>query len=976
MMGGLSNNLGLGFCLVLVLVGNLFGAVPPLFENRGTIHNAQVDAVRFINSGQFTVVDLSTNAGPYQIRNTSFFTNEQGGTMSFNPGAVMELVTGNSRIFMENFVNLGDIQVSGLGRFDARSKNILSSGNISSSTGGRVRLEGSDINIERGALTAVIESNQFVDDVLIRPLFYRAPREVEDVYWGGGNGGVFQFSSFQTALNIFPTQFERTLAFSPTHEVDHPAEQGISSLNSFKSLIFSNHQSFVFTQLVTLSNLTTTVVLVNTNQLTTNMLVDVRFDPMAFGAPAAVVRIGYTDTNFRDGTIDIKKMYFVDHSLDQTNSTPLLTVADNIDAVGFRPRPFQISRGEDLDAYFAITSSANTIQTNDTFFRQDFSNTFTTNYRYWSYAAKIGDPITNALTVFGDGGNLALSDVTNLSGRVEIFSDTLNMRLARIEAENTIIINSADLQDTTRSLIKAPNVIFNVKKSAGTLALTNFVPADVPALNGVVRAFSSVWTNQSGPMQFTYHVLMLDLSQLDVKQAVRMPSLNITATNLVIQNVLNAGRSLVFDSPAVTFRAGTELRLNPDTIPNLVTTNFPSMTHFTNSGIITVPGLADIVGTASAGLKKMVTDGIIIGNSLNIVAESFQSSGTNGTAIVLPDGGTMPGGGPLRLRVNSAKLESTTNAPGRFFAGGSIDFRGNVFELRNQRIETPAKFFINATNSIKDRDGLGNNLISTGLGFESRVKPPEGDFRGTTFEIHVGFNDEVTNVWPGVDVGPFIGGYTNNMAMGKLVIDTTNNILSVDLTRFEGAGVSNALYVDFLELRGEVTNDLASRLSIADNMRVYFANSNVDVDVLDGALGGRLKWVKDYAGLNSGIVVHVDGRTFLVNEKKFNSLTIDSDGDGQANAVDQKPFEGVVLKTNVVISAVSTNRTIDLTWEAAANTVYQIDVNTSLTNLTTTNWSFLRNFTNTATSSGDATIQDVIPNNSPPSRYYRISYVP
>ncbi|MBG88286.1 MAG: hypothetical protein CMO80_15470 [Verrucomicrobiales bacterium] len=943
-----------------------------VFENRGTTNNAQVDACVFINSGQFTVIDNSFRALPYQTRNTSLFTNEQGGVMSFQPGVILELVTNNTRVFMDSFVNFGDIRVSGLGRFDARSRNVVSSGNISSSTGGRVRLEGNNISVERGALSALIESNVTTDVRLFQPLFFSNPRGVEDIYWGGGIGGQHQLLSVPSSLSIEPTQFGLASAITPIHEVIYPASGAVSTLSN---LLFTNHMSFVYTQQIALSNLSTTVVIINTNPMTTNMTIDVRFDPSYLFAPAPVIQLGHTDTNFRDGTIVTNKIYFIDHLLDQTNTPALLTIADNTNDVTFRPRNYQISRGSDFDFYFSnSTVVANSVQTNDTFFRQDFSNTFTTNYRYSAYAARIGDPVTNAMTVFGDGGNLALSDVTNLPGRVEIFSDSLNMRLSRLEAENTIIINTENLQDSSRSLIKAPNVIFNVKKANDTLALTNFVPASVPAFNGFIEAFSASWTNQSGPQSFTYHVLMLDVKDLAVEQAVRLPSLNLSATNLVVQNILNAGRSFVFDSPAVTFQDGTELRLNLNTIPNLLPTNFPSMTHFTNSGIITVPGLADFVGPAgSSGLTKMITDGTILANALNITASSFQSSGTNGTAIVQPSG-IIAGGGPLRLVADSAKLESNTNAPGRFFAGGSIDFRANVFELQNQRIETPGKFFLNATNSIKDRDGLGNNLISTGLGFESRVKPPLGDLRGTTIEITVGFNDEVTNVWPAADVGPFIGGFTNNLAVGKLVIDTTNNFLSTDLTRFEGASVSNAIYIDFLELRGQVTNDLAGHLSIADNMRIYFANSNVDIDLLNGALGGKIQWVKDYAGLNSGIIVNVDGRTFLVNEKKFNSRTVDSDGDGQANAVDQRPFEGVVVKTNVVLSTVTTNLGVNITWEAAANTVYRIEANT---NLNTTNWVFVTSFTNTATSSGDVSLQEIISaTNRPAARYYRISYVP
>lgn len=215
-------------------------------------------------------------------------------------------------------------------------------------------------------------------------------------------------------------------------------------------------------------------------------------------------------------------------------------------------------------------------------------------------------------------------------------------------------------------------------------------------------------------------------------------------------------------------------------------------------------------------------------------------------------------------------------------------------------------------------------------------------------------------------------GYSNNAALGRLLIDTSNSAVSLNRLSFAGVATNSALYVDYLELAGTITNDVATHLFIETNMTIYFANASVPVESLDGQLGGRLRWVKDFAGPNTGVDVRLaDGRTVKVNVAKLNSLTLDSDADGVVNGSDLSPFDGIIIDSRVTFTNVPP-LTAFVTWEAAAQTVYQVEVNT---NLPTAGWQLLANFTNAFPSNRVVTFSEVLPAGSD-QRFYRVSYQP
>jgi hypothetical protein len=205
--------------------------------------------------------------------------------------------------------------------------------------------------------------------------------------------------------------------------------------------------------------------------------------------------------------------------------------------------------------------------------------------------------------------------------------------------------------------------------------------------------------------------------------------------------------------------------------------------------------------------------------------------------------------------------------------------------------------------------------------------------------------------------------------------------------RASGSG-ERALYTRRLELNGEfsqyinVTNKtfdadgLASILTIDSNTRLYYSIVSINGvelsgPVLDGALGGRLRLVP-IAGANGG-PVSVDVGTGYVVEASWSvrySMSLDSDGDGLVNAIDSTPFSGAVVTTKAI--QIEGKPYIEISWDAAANTEYQILAQEPAVG---TSWTGLSRLANTSGSSKVLKFYDALDQGTG-AKAYRILYKP
>jgi hypothetical protein len=647
-------------------------------------------------------------------------------------------------------------------------------------------------------------------------------------------------------------------------------------------------------------------------------------------------------------------------------------LADNQVANSSRPAAYTLSRSPFNESYFVgglgSGLNSNASISDISFFTNDYTDNFITNNFYAAYQIAVG---TAASTPGSATYIPARDDPTNQPGRVEITADTLNMSLARIRADNIVSITSSNLIGFDATLIDAPYIQIDVANTNSTLTLTNFAASEAIRPNGVISFYTTTWTNvaTNSGLSIRFSVLMVDASQLTGSSPVTLQEFSARGTNIVINNVLSIGRGLRMDSPAVTFSASSALNLPLLAATNLVSTNFPNLNYFTNFGGINVPFTCALGSDRGTPIANFVNRGVITANNISIRATEYESSGTNFTRTLV--NGTNAAGGPISILANSAKFDGGITG-GRISAGGSILLGGNDLKLRNHQLDTAGTLFLSPTNSLTDTGLSGTNRINCGLGFHLTVKPRTGDLLGTTFSSSAPFGFDIPHVWAATNLGPVSAGFTNNAAVGRLLLDTGSSAFDVNRLTFAGTGADNGLYVDYLELNGTLTNDLATHLFIDTNLTLYFANSNVRPEILDGQLGGRLRWVKDFAGPNTGVDLQLrDGRTVKVNVAKLNSQVLDSDADGIVNASDLSPFDGIVLDNRVAFTNVPPLTAL-VTWEAAAQTIYHIEVNTNLLSGT---WQFLSSFTNAATTNRAVTFTEPIPP-SGLERYYRISYQP
>jgi hypothetical protein len=962
----------------MFLVHNAPGATAPIITNFSTITNAQIDATTYVNLGTLRAESIG-NGFLFQTLNNLNFTNVN--SMVGDVGFDLQFVTNSSRFYANAIVNQGTIRAETI---LLSATNLVNSGELRAGATGLLQLQGQLVNIGRSVLSASDSSSNTLTGAGFRStdsngvVTYQNPSAVTDLYWGAGTGNVMNsfsgqgFGLFLPTLNSTNGGFRPPVVSSPSHEVESVVS-GLGTLPSLVSMSGSNYVAHVRTNLQNATNLNIQVVLIQTNAANTNLSVDVRFASFGganfFSGNTPVVRFSTTGFDITSGASYTNSLFFFDYSNSRTNSV----LSANLLTSSSRPAAYELSRSVFNERYFNSTFglSSNEHITNISYFQSGFASSTVTNNPYAAYQVSVG----NSAFAAGTGSFLPhLDDPTNFPGRVEIYADNLDMSLARIRADNLVSIRATNLVGFNGTLIESPYVQLSIANTNSTLTLTNFATSQVARPNGRLTFYSTIWTNSvtnaTPQLDLRYHVLIVDASQLSGVTPVTLQEFSARGTNVIINNTLNIGRAIQVDSPAVTFSTSSALNLPLTTATSLSTSNFLGLRFFTNLGAISVPLQCTLGTDRTDPISYFLNRGVITADNISVRATDFENSGTNQTRALV-NGTNVGGGGPISIFADSAKFDGGGTG-GMLSAGGSILLAGNDIKIRNHQLVTAGSLILSPTNSLTDTGASGTNRVNCAQGFYLTVKPASGDLLGTTIYTAAPFNRDVPHVWAGTNLGPVSAGFTNNAALGRLLLDTSNNPISLNRLSFSGVGTNSALYVDYLDLAGTVTNNLSTHLYIETNFTIYFANSSLPPETLDGQLGGRLRWVKDYAGPNTGVDVLLrDGRTVKVNVAKLNSQILDSDADGVVNGSDLSPFDGIFINSRVTFTN-APPLTAYVTWEAAAQTVYQVEVNT---NLLTATWQFLSNFTNTATTNRVVTFSEPVPAGGL-ERYYRISYQP
>lgn len=590
--------------------------------------------------------------------------------------------------------------------------------------------------------------------------------------------------------------------------------------------------------------------------------------------------------------------------------------------------------------------------------------------------------------------------LTNLPGKIMITaSNRLNLANVQISGENYLsLIAPNQFEGSQDSHIEAPYADINLGVTNGRLNVANLIAAGVATLSGNLQAWSGEWIDSDTNSGVTtdYRVVIVS-SQLAPLSQSWIQSLRLHATNsLVINDVMNVYRTLDIDAQRLTLATNTcgngftsfAGELNWYNTLTFGPTQIPNVLWLTNSGAIRALNDA-IFGTTALRYAAFINNGLIADNGTVIWTTNFVNTGsiTNGS-------------GAFTL---SAQTAAMTN--GSVYANGNVSLTTTSLSITNEIIRAGRSLTILATNLLTDGalpggnacgGGLSNgnfwvvgSLANTGDGFSLPVKPLMGDLLGTTITNIAPGNKSIVDLWAGLDRGASVTGFSNNAAIGHLVLDAFGSAPSNGRFTFNGADVisGNAIYVDEIEFRDYSTNKDANfnmqGITFNPNLVIYFAQAIINnqsvAEKLDkkntNGAATHFRWVPSYAGIFSGTnLVYPDGTTNCVNAALAQSTSIDSDGDGIPNATDPTPF---FVASQINFNLTVTNippRFARLTWTTptgGTNTVYY------KTNLLSPTWLVLTNFASPQIYPAPPTTVKVLdPVGTNGTRFYRVSVLP
>lgn len=935
----------------------------PIYLNRGMVDFSDspvINALAFANYGSFNV----SSGLPFDTMNTLNFTNR--GVMSASVGFNFQHIASNGRRSPAlNFVNDARAEIvaeSGLfigsgfitgndltvspAFLQIAASNVINHGYLRAAASGLLRIEGNNVNLFNGGFEiepiagvgGAVGTTNFLPDTAI-----------QDIYWGGITNLVWDTSGI-----LIPAG-DSLSVITPPHSVTN-AE---FFLPSVELLQLPNPESYA------ISNVFGTNVVVQSVFALAGpgMRTAAKFFP-SFRDPTlntALLEITANITNVVNGDLDQINLYLKDELAWNTNHTQLLNVYTGT----YRPAVYDVSRSAPIEWLFAFPPNVEVVP--ELLWGETYTNTVTTNL-YAAYSAQAENSVSRQILIED-------SSVDDLPGRIEINAGNLDLRNARFRGEGIVTINADHLISSAGSVVDSPNVSFNLASTNGMLDVRDVGKMTTDRFRGSLQMFSMIWTNintvveeieidpppdpdnpdpdpitQSVTNTFNifHHILVVDGRGLQTGD-VPVFTYDFTAngTNVVVRDAMQIVRS--FQSDARNLEVAGDLSFFGD-IQNIGATNLPNLRELTISGSFDVPNLV-VFGFGSEGpFERFVSNGALSAFSPRIAADYFENTGE------------IVGGGNVEIHTQTAKMDG-----GNINSGRDIVLNGRNVKIRETRIASGQRLLIDVSDVLTDSGPGSENLLSVGDGFIMQARPSAGDLLGTTIESTVQRFSRIDHVWASEDRGAIAAGFENNSAIGQLILSAPRG----SQVRFLPANVPSAIYVDRLELQSELANDWRNGLLISEGMVLYFADANLPVEELDGALEGRLRWVRSYAGENSSvdIIISETGRTVRVNRGFRESLTIDSDGDGTANGIDPTPFEGVIL-TDIEVDPGRESVQTSISWMAAAQTSYRVEYRSAFAG---GSWELLQSVRNEAGERQKITVIDEVGLDKD-TRFYRVTY--
>lgn len=925
------------------------------------------------------------------------------------------------------FENTGEISVSDWLRINAN--HIVNPGVLSGDINARFKIFANNgfADLSRGAVR--IGDLPQPDCSSVSNLFFgffffnNDPEVIEDYnFINFGISGVVLSNALHTPVPLFLPNL--ALQFAPPNPVPPPAEYAVSvavfpgglATNRQTNVQFSLNSCGLYDSFVHVrTNFAGTnvlgrdvsVVFVPTNGLSTNISLGVAFPTNGFNGfffgTAPIVE-------FRADTFDV---------IEQRHKTNFLTFRDDGNTV-FRAH----------DCEFDVSDPANATLTPDLFYTTSFE-TNAVNYNYTVANLHIGNTNSFYFTnnpasqffLFPElGRSAAASDPTNFPGNVEVAANDLDLSHARIRAENGILIHATNLIGNESAFLDAPFVSFDAGTTNQNLVISNLIATQVTRLQANLNSWAADWvvgvtnggtfitvvdtnsptglTNIFFPTieRWTYHVLILGAC-VNGSSPTITHRFALHGTNIVIEDNLAINASLLLDGQSLTIGSNASI-----TLPRAASaafTNFQNLVNFTNNGVLNVPYGAyfgafedgyvppplpkkkkgkKLKGPQPPQLipyENIVNHGTIAASTMKARAAYIEDTGTMfSPALIFGSNGPVSLNGAT-LIISNAVIQAQSDI--RLTAGDLLATHSTLLATNSGSFRNfiPGALILDVTNSISDGGVTASNLWRVSGGVRMVRRPfgsfetgEVGDLMGTRIESLASTFVRAEFTWAGEDRGVSVEGFTNNLALGRLVLDGALG----NQFRFRSATGSNALYVDYLELRNDATNTASGRIQIDPDFTLYFADSNISPEKLDEIPGGRIRWVSDFAGPQSSTnILYPNGVTYTLNAGLAVSQVIDSDNDGFVNYQDCTPIippgledqrefwfgqlcpptpsplhavRAAALGTqdlNLQIALMPEERQVILNWDAPANSSNHVEFTESLASGA---WQTLTNFIN------------------------------
>ncbi|MCX6895678.1 MAG: hypothetical protein NTZ16_09325, partial [Verrucomicrobia bacterium] len=375
--------------------------------------------------------------------------------------------------------------------------------------------------------------------------------------------------------------------------------------------------------------------------------------------------------------------------------------------------------------------------------------------------------------------------------------------------------------------------------------------------SGNLQAWNTKWFDSANGTNYEYRVLLVD-STLSPLSPGYVQDLILHATNdLVISDSFNVYRNLSIDAQRLTITtngygngaisAAGELNLASTTFS--WANSVPRVRWLTNNGAIRNLTAGQTFGTAATGSNYLVfiNSGLIAVRGATIWADNFQNSGSFanlGAAFTLKSLDTDLARGTITAITDIAITTANLNTSNTVLqAGGGLN--------------------LTATNLLTDNGVTNGNIWTLGSGavlsvvngLSLPIKPTVCDLLGTTITNTIpGPNKQNLNLWSGLDRGVSVAGFSNNAAVGRLILDAQG--ANSQFAFNPRPGETNALYVDYLELRNFATNrnpagDFYTSLSISPNVFIYYAQAVVNgvsyAEKLNHKNNDHLRWIPAYS---------------------------------------------------------------------------------------------------------------------------------